>query len=187
MESTGRHHGCCYRPARCQSHLGLFAHRYGEDNPHAGNCLPPSTWWYTPFLTHACFMLSFNLKVQQLYWLFPWRASSNNCCKTAARLASRCLMETRLVTYSCKLLARALCSGPASRLRQRTDEPPNRVACLTRIPRVNWGVFLQLNWVSFWLTLMPQVRDALFKVMITFRIMKFQQLNWNIKLQEIDC
>ena len=28
---------------------------------------------------------------------------------------------------------------------------------------------------------------ALFKVMITFRIMKFQQLNWNIKLQKIDC
>ena len=112
-------------------------------------------------------MLSFNLKVQQLYWLFPWRASSNNCCKTAARLASRCLMETRLVTYSCKLLARALCSGPASRLRQRTDEPPNSVACLTRIPRVNWGVFLQLNWLSFWLTLMPQVRDVLMNSQLT--------------------
>ena len=82
-------------------------------------------------------MLSFNLKVQQLYWLFPWRASSNNCCKTAARLASRCLMETRLVTYSCKLLARALCSGPASRLRQRTDEPPNSVAWLS-VQTVYW-------------------------------------------------
>ena len=59
---------------------------------------------------------------------------------TAARLASQCLMETRkCFTIPARLIARALFSAPASRLRERADEEPHSAACLARIPRVNWG------------------------------------------------